>query len=404
MRCHRGGTAALLLAAACLVLGGCSEGAERPAVDEAGSVEAAEEITAHETTHAPLLFREFELPAGGGVEGYDERTACLLEPESVESGLSAIRLLDLQSGEHQLVVPRAVGVADGFDILSARCSDEWLVWEEIGGDEQGQPLDVQWRLYALPVDGCEVAGEPTLVAGTVTSAQSRPLYSVCDETLCWMTNSFANARQEGAVDAARVWSRALPDGEERLLYKTGADAFSFSAQPGELLLTEAVERNADEGKLVVLEPGTGAVREEIPLNNESWLSHFTAYKDGMSAWAEGNEQGGAGRFFFRDAEGEANLISIVSNDAVFVGDYLFYESKPYVSKGVGAHVQHWRVCALDTRTLDYFTVFDEEAQGFGWSAPLAVAPRSSEYVMCRSVPPWITEEPPGTWVRVYTLP
>ncbi|MDZ4655730.1 MAG: hypothetical protein U1F44_07635 [Coriobacteriia bacterium] len=318
--------------------------------------------------------------------------------------MSAIRLLDLQSGEHQLVVPRPLGMATGFDILSARCSDEWLVWEEIGGDEQGRPLDVQWRLYALPIVGTGVVGEPALVAGTVTSAQSRPLYSVCGDTVYWMTNSFANAEQEGAVDTARVWTRTLPDGEERLLYRTGSDIFTFTAQSDELLLTEAVERNADEGKLVVLEPGTGAVREEIPLNNESWLSHFTSYKDGMSAWAEGNAGSGAGCFFFRDAEGKVNLISTVANDSVFVGDYLFYEAKPYVAKGVGSRTRHWRVCALDTRTLEYFIVFDEEARVFGWYAPLAVTSRSSEYLMFRSVPPWITDEPPGAWVRVYTLP
>ncbi len=395
--------AAATVVVVCMGAGGCSEKAEQPVAVQQAESKQQEQVAASETTHAPLPYREYELPAGGRVEGYGATIACLREPESIDSGLSAIRMLDLSSGEHQLAVQHAVGLSDGFDIISTRCSDEWLVWEEISGDEQGSPLDVQWRLYALPLRGCEAIGEPQLIAGTVTSAQSRPLFSVCADTVYWMTNSAANARQEGVVDCARVWSRTLPDGQERMLYRTGSDAFTFSAQPGALLLTEAVERLGDQYKLVVLEPETGAVTEEISLDNESPLSHFAAYSNGLVAWSELNQSGNAGCFRLRNVDGGTDLLSTAANDGVFVGGYLFYESKPRVSSGAGPAVQHWRVCALDTQTLEYFTVFDEEITAFGWSAPLAVAPREHEYVMSRSVPPWITEEEPGTWVRVYEL-
>ncbi len=394
------GIAVALVAVGCLLLGGCS-GATGENVG--GTATPPHVVVARETTGVPVPYREYELPPGGRVEGYGDRIACLTEPESVESGLSAIRLLDLQTGEHQRVVSCAVGSAHGFDILAARCSDTWLVWEEISGNEQDRPLDVRWRLYALPIAGAGTVGEPALVAEASTSAQSRPLFSVCADTVYWMTNSFANAEQEGAVDQARVWSRALPDSETKLLYTTASDAFSFSGQSDELLLTQAVDRNAQAAELVVLEPDTGAVREEIPLHNTTWLSHFTAYRDGMMAWAEGTDGGSAGDFWLRDNDGVVSLLSGCANDAVFVGRYLVYEAKPYSTKGVSTRVQHWRVCALDLETLEYVVVFDQELDVFGWSAPLAVAPRSKEYVMSRSVPPWITDEPTGTWVRIYTL-
>lgn len=390
------------VAVACLVLGGCQR--DTGSQTDTVAVTRPQTVTVTETTCSPMPYREFILPPGGVVDGYDGSIACLLEPVSAESEVQAVRVLDLETGENARVVDGAVGAADGFEILAARCSEGWLVWEEIAGDEWEQPLGVEWRLYALPLAGCTGVGDPVVVAGTVTSAQSRPLFSVVDDTLYWMTNSFANARQEGAIDQARVWSRQLPDGETRRLYATdGPDAFSFSAQPGELLLTEAVSRDTDEGTLVVLEPGTGLVRERIALNNRSWLSHYTAYRDGACAWSEGTADGGAGDFFYRGADGSIDLVARAANDAVFVGDYLFYEYKPVVSKGAGIRAQRWRVCALDLRSMEYVTVFDEEARALGWVAPIAVAPQEHQYVMYRSVPPWITDEPPGTWVRVYSV-
>jgi len=400
-----GGTLSTLMLASCLWLPGCAtEPGEAPVEAEQESASVSQVVTVAETTQAPLPYREFVLPPGGTVGGYAERTACLLEPVSEDSGSKGIRLLDLETGANERVVSAPVNEGEGSNILSARCSDAWLLWEETVGDSLESPLDVQWALYAIPFDGIAASGDPVEVTASVGSAQSRPLFSVVGDTAYWMTNSAANARQEGVIDQARVWACDLPDGEPRVLYSTPSDAFTFSAQPGELLLTEAIDRNEDPGKLVVLDPENGSVLREIPLDNDGWLSHYTSYSDEMCAWSVGSDDGvNAGDFFFRDAGGEVTLVSKSANDSVFVGDYLFYEHKPYEAKGTSNRVQHWKVCALDTNTLEYFVVFDEEARVFGWVAPIGVAPRTDGYLMYRSVPSWITEEEPGTWVRVYSI-
>lgn len=386
---------------ATLVAAGCGGGTTE--VAEPVVVEPPLEA-ARETTGSPLEYREYVLPAGGKVTGYGDGLACLLEPEPDGEAYTAIRVLDLKTGEHERVVDSAIGREDGFDVLSARCSDEWLVWEEMLGDCFESPLDVRWALYALNLDGCMRVGEPILVAKAVTSEQSRPLFSVMGDTVYWMTNSVENARQEGVIDQARIWSRRLPDGEQKLVYRTDAGVFTFSAQPDGLLVTETVDRNKEPMRLVVLDAASGAVIDTVDLENDTWLSHYAAYRNGQCAWAIGDDETGtAGELLMRFPDGRRVSVARNANDAVFVGDLLFFEHKPSVAKGTASRVDHWRVCALDPKTLEYTVVFDEEARVFGWVAPIGVAPQAEKYVMYRSVPPWITEEPPGTWVRVYSV-
>jgi hypothetical protein len=310
-----------------IVLSGCQA---RSSGDQEARPSVTEPAPAPLETMDPpqLSYEEWSLPEGSMLEDHAERLVALVDNNIDGVGGRRIRMLDMRSGAHQVVVPDAIGRAQGFSILGVQCSDEWVAWEEMRGDEVEKPLEVEWRLWAARIDADTLeVSKPVLVTGSVVSAHTRPLFDVVGDTLYYMTNTFPNARQEGATFRSRIVAVPLEEGAPSEVYSSDRMIRAFSIDRDQLVVTEQVENDTERCRVGVIGLADGAERFSYDLGNEMRISHWASYVDGVLFWAEEvSVDEPWPTLLCRMPDGQVRLVAERALDTAVAGPYVFFRA------------------------------------------------------------------------------
>ncbi len=84
----------------------------------------------------------YDLPFGSLVWCNDSKFACCLIPTEEAKPLAQVATLALSSGTSAVVLDKARGQDDGFEIYDARCTSQGVVWTE------ANIMDGTWRIFA----------------------------------------------------------------------------------------------------------------------------------------------------------------------------------------------------------------------------------------------------------------
>ncbi|MCX8007960.1 MAG: hypothetical protein N3B11_07635, partial [Coriobacteriia bacterium] len=325
-----------------------------------------------QTSEAPppvVRWREFRLPGLHKLGGVSSRLAALTGPDTTMYADAPVVLLDLRSGRHAVVREHAVGWKERFGVLGLKCSDSWVVWEELRGDERESPLECEWKLYAARVDAEKLAvGEPVLVAESITSIEGRPMFVVMGDEVFWMTNSAPNAKQEGTVRGARIKAKKLPDGAVRTVIESRRNFASMSESEGMLLVCELASKESSAETLLVVDPATGAIRRSLDLGNgEAEVSHLPKIHGDRAAWTVmPDSESSVTRLLVAAFSGDPAILEEGGADPVFVGPYLLYESLSAKRRPSSQGVEvRQRIRGYDPDTGEVFTLLESDADADG---------------------------------------
>lgn len=98
----------------------------------------------------------FHLPYGTLLWCNDDSVAACLLPGEDANPLTQIALLWLSSGNYPVVLEKAVGQAEGFNVFDVRATSEGVVWVECN------VLAGTWRVYTATLSGDGSLGQPAL--------------------------------------------------------------------------------------------------------------------------------------------------------------------------------------------------------------------------------------------------
>lgn len=393
-----GAVATVLVMAMCV--GACTGDEARSVEPQAAgqaqglAVEYPKVITSKEGIAPAMTYEEFKVAGWGDLKGYGDRIATIRRTPRVEGDPTGLDLLDFKTGKTREVIAQGVSFSDGFDILSVFGSDRWIAWEEIKGDEQQAPLEVQWKLYAARIDADALTcGEPILVAESEVSMHTRPLFQVDGDRVYWMTNSSPNRRQEGAVHGAVVKMRDLGSEVEKTVCETGQHYQSMSVGDGMVVVSEM---GVDSERVIVrvIDPDTGKETWTLDLCNEAELSHFPQVHDGAITWAMfTSDTLGYPDVYYRGKDGKTQRVKNGSSDPAMVGRYIFYDGIRVVRTGTGTSDNLCTLGGYDTVTNTTFELSEGEAEkGFWWQMPMGSGYRDDTFVVSQDMAP-LAENP-----------
>lgn len=352
--------------AALLVVSGC----RAPASHEGRPPDAAGPLTAplEEMERPALTYQEWRLPEGAMLEDHAERFAALIDNNFDGVGSRRIRLLDMRTGIHRVVVPDSIGRAQGFLTLGLQCSDTWVVWEEMKGDEVERPLEVEWRLWAAAIDTSTVeVSEPVEVARSVVSAHTRPLFDVVGDTLYYMTNTFPNSRQEGAVFRSRIVAVSLPSSASREVYSSKHMIHSFSVADDALVVTEYLDSDSERCRVRVVGIEDGEERFSYDLGNDRRISHWPSYVDGTLFWAEEvSADAPWPTLWCRTPDGQVRRVAERALDTAVAGPYVFFRA--YVRNA--GRAEKPTVRGVELATMRTFELVSSERPEDGYWQPM----------------------------------
>jgi len=378
------------------------------------SVEVAEPsvgpVTVDEPARFPLKevdcpavpYDEFRLPESVNIDDYDSRFAVGSDSWSNE-GRGSIVLLDMDAGTTATVIPSPQTEEAEFTIITTRCSDEWIAWEEYAGSEQYDPWNVRWRLYAAPILDEDVAvGSPVLIAESITSIHSRPLFQVKDDRLYYMTNSAPNPEQEGAVRGCAIKEYDLIVGTQRDVFTSTMNAHTFSVQTDEVLVSLWIDCQHPDEQFRVIDLASGETRFAADLGNApAEVSHWPAYRNGTLVWGElYSPRVWVPRLRIQTADGDRYALAEAGSDPCFVGSKLVYETSTVNGP---ANVPWPTINVLDILTGEHYVLLRTPGsiERVGLMLLPGQPPADSVLVVAGTVFGGDTVEGSGTWVRRY---
>lgn len=295
------------------------------------------------------LVGDFELPYGTLVwSNDDEVAACLVPNEESAKPLARVGLLSLTTGDCPIVLERAVGQEDGFEIYDVRAVAGGIVWTE------ADILDGVWRVYTASSDGTSI-GTPILVEEG-TDEWETPTIAATENHAFWQILP--------RVDGPR---RTEDSSLRRAAYGTDASETAYTSRgrmatpPYGLADSVVITPRADAAsiyyELTRIDAGSGSVLDALTLP-QSMKPLEAGY-------------GGNGFMFSFDASynfggGIANLGTYTPSASVADGDYsaapwFRFERAPSAAPAwCGAYFMvksTGSVCAVDIDRGDY-VVFD----------------------------------------------
>lgn len=101
------------------------------------------------------LYGSVELPLGSLVWCNSDDVAACLIPTDTGSPLAKVALLMLGSATYNVVLEKAVGTSEGFEIYDVRASSSGIIWTE------SNILDGVWRVYTATISNGNI-GNPAL--------------------------------------------------------------------------------------------------------------------------------------------------------------------------------------------------------------------------------------------------
>ncbi len=320
-----------------------------------------------EASAPALSFKEYEVPGLGELEGYGDRLATIKYPSAAADKPTTLRLLDFTKGTSKQVVAGAVNFKDGFNIVGVSGEDRWLAWEEMKGNEDVAPLEVQWKLYVAKIDADALTcGKRCLWRNPRYRCTLGRLFRVAGDSLFWMTNSMPNRRQEGAVSGAIVKVRDLNTGTDRTVCETDRHFEAMSVGDDNVIVTER-GKDDERSVLTVIDPDSGDEVWSLDLMNTAQISHFPQVHEGAVAWTV-FAPGGLGYpdLFYRGTDGITHRVRDKTSDPMQVGRYVFYDGLRVVPNGTGMTKSLCVIGGYDTVTNETFTLLEGDADAGGW--------------------------------------
>jgi len=307
-----------------------------------------------ECTAPDLVYDEYWFPANMHLKTCSERYAVLYE-SATDREMNSLRLLDFETGENAVLVQGERALADNHLVLGAACSDDWLVWEEMSGNEYEDPFNVHWRVLAAPIEDTDLSlGESVLVTQSVTAAWSRPLMQVVGDTLYWMNNAFPNPRQESVAYRSRVVAHDLGTGASTEVYGDIHMTHVFQAQGDDLVVVRSLDNWTSAMECVVSGLQDGVERLRVDLQNTYDVAHWPAYQDGNLLWsADDGPDELYPSVFLRDSSGERYRVSEAGCDPCFVAGKVVHEEDVL---GAPGGVSWPSVKVLDLETHQRYTL------------------------------------------------
>lgn len=395
----------IIVGAVVLVLSsGCTAASVETRASSADSdaVDAPPIYPLHDVDCPAVPYDEYRLPESVCIDDYDTRFAVGSDSWS-NQGLGSIVLLDMDTATTATVVPSPQTDAEEFTIITTRCSDRWIAWEEFAGSEQTDPWNVRWKLYAAPIAGEGVAvGQPCLIAESVTSIHSRPLFQVMGDRVYYMTNSAPNPEQEGAVRGSEIKERDLLTGAQREVFTSKLNTHTFCAQADELLVSLYVDTQSQDEQVRVIDLASGKTRFSANLANApAEVSHWPAYQDGTLVWGELYSPNiWIPRLRMQAADGTRFALAEAGSDPCFVGSRLVYETSTLHGP---ANVPWPTINVLDISTGEHYVLLRTPGsmELVGLTLLPAQPPAESVLVVSGTVFGGEAVEGSGMWVRRY---
>lgn len=390
----------LALASGCTAAS--SKAREYPAESDAVVEPARFEM--HDVECPVVPYDEYRLPESVYIDDYETRFA-VGSDSCTNEGLGSIVLLDMDSATSATVLSSPLTHEQGFSIITTRCSDRWIAWEEFAGNEQDDPWNVEWKLYAAPIasEG-DAIGEPRLIAESVTSIHSRPLFQVLGDRLYFMTNSMSNSEQEGAVRGSEIQEYDLLTGGQRYVFTSPLNTHTFCAQGDELLVSVYPESANVTERVQVLGLADGKEHFSADLENGDFpVSHWPAHQGGVLVWGElYSPNAWLPRLWLQTDGGKRFVLTDTGSDPCFVGSLLVYETANLDGPG---GVPWPTINVLDTTSGEHYVLLrtpgSMELPGYMLLA--AQPPMESVLVVADTVFGGDAVEMSGTWVRRYHL-
>lgn len=407
-RAVRGMMVAAMLAVACAA-GGCATRAatpqarEKPGADATHADPYERPIQTSETTPPVVSAKDVVLAGQWNLGGISDRFAVFKGTETSRFGDAPILLLDLQTGKHAIVREHAVNWQKLYGVLGLRCSDRWVVWEELRGNEQKAPYDCEWKLYAAAIrDGGTAVGEPMLLDESVTSIQTRPLFVVNGDEVFWMTNSAPSGHQEGTVWGTRIKGRRLPDGETRTVFEDRTNIATLSESEGQLVVTQFRDNKNGAVVLKVIDPKSGAVTFEFdPRNGTKRIAHFPKVHGRSLAWAVLDAADTDETTLLYSDETTSGVLERDGIDPVMVGRYVFYETLRVERTPGGTARDVQRIRGFDPSRLACFTLYESRPEIDGtWQIWMAQGYDAKRFVLVNNTPTGEDGQGSKTRVRV----
>ncbi|MCL4078090.1 hypothetical protein MX659_00470 [Coriobacteriia bacterium Es71-Z0120] len=385
------GIAAAVALAVLVGAAGCAKGtaaSSPPTKPNASATQAAAEaerpIETSEVAPPPMSVKDWPMPGRWNLCGLSDRFAAFTGTETTLFGDAPILLLDLQTGRRAVVRAHAVNREKLYGVVGLRCSDRWIVWEELRGNEQKEPYDCQWKLYAAKIqDGGAAVSEPVLLDESITSIQNRPLFAVIGDEVFWMTNSAPSGHQDGTLWGSRIKARRLPDGEVRTVFESDTNIATMSESEGRLVISQHVDNKGEAVVVKVIDPANGAVlREYDPRNGSSRIAHFPKVHGSALTWAVLDEPDSDQTTLLYADETTRGVLEGDGIDPVMVGPYVFYETLRVERTAGGEPREIQRIRGFDPAHKTCFTLYESRPATDGtWQIWLAQGYDAKRFVM-----------------------
>lgn len=176
---------------------------------------------------------EYDLPYGTLVWATDDKFACCLLPTEKAKPLAQVATLALSSGTYSVVVPKAQGQDDGFEIYDARCTSQGVVWTE------ADILDGVWRVFSakLSSDGTSVSSVQKLDEGSTDEFETPTIAAVGSHAF-WQVMPKADSTVSAASQIAQLKRASLGASDGEVVYESaGRMATAPYATDGGVVIT-----------------------------------------------------------------------------------------------------------------------------------------------------------------------
>ena len=299
----------------------------------------------------------FEIPYGTLVWANDDEIAACLLPTSGGSPLAQVGLLFLGSGSLDVVLDRAVGSAEHFEIYDVRATTGGIIWTE------ANILQGTWRVYTAKLSDGSIDGEPALVEEG-GSAYEAPMIAATAKNAYWQVipktpnDDGLTSRLMGAA-----FGRNNPECVYENVRRIGTPIYAASDS---VTITPRLDMSTSYYQLTNIDASTGAIGDTMTLPG------------GMKPLEAGYGETGF-MFSFADiynyGDGISNLGTYVPMNKPSDGNYSGVKwfgfartptAAPAWSNGMLIVKSSYSVCGVDLDARTYFAIdVDDGADDYG---------------------------------------
>ena len=248
--------AAGLVLAGCNALGGGSDEIAYLEVPESSLVTLNDSEALESAEGRVQLLNVFEIPYGTLLWANDDEIAACLLPTSSGSPLTQVGLLFLGSGNLDVLLDRAVGYAEHFEVYDVRATSNGIVWTE------ANILQGTWRVYTAKLAGGVMDGGPVLAEEGDASYET-PMLAVTATRAFWQV--VPKAPNDAGL-ASKLMAAAFGSSDSECVYENarrmGTPPYSDSDS---VTIAPRLDNSTTYYQLANVNAKSGAIEETVTL-------------------------------------------------------------------------------------------------------------------------------------------